>query len=111
LKVPRAGVGLHEIDAGIGAEAEAGKFEAAGEEAEQAEAGFESPHVGERLDAGAGVFVNGDVFESESGSGEEIDADLTDFDFAAEAVLEGALDLGAEELDVEVGGGDAGEDY
>src|SRR5262249_36251854 len=102
LKVPWAFARFYDVDGGVTAEIQTGEFQTPPEQAQKADACPERIHVRKRLDAGAGVFVDGDVVELYAGSGigtgKERQMHCADFNLASQTALEGAFNGAAEEI-------------
>ena len=91
LEVPLAVGEVDEVDAGVG-EADGGELDAAAPEGADAEGGADGVGADDGLGAEGGVFVDDEVFESEAGEREEVQADPVEMDGAAEAVADAVGD-------------------
>jgi hypothetical protein len=107
LKIPRTGAGLDQIDGGAFAEPalaqpQGREFQMPREQRQQANPALEFSHARKGLDPGAGIFVDDDIFQGESGAAEQAEIRLFDRDLAAQAPFERALDSRLEEIGVQV---------
>jgi hypothetical protein len=99
LEIPRAGVGLHQVDGGaIAAQTDACEIQVPPQQAQPAHAGVQRFHIGERLDTGARILVDGDVFQSEARSTQKIQVHRPDFHLASKPTTQRTLDRRAQQI-------------
>ena len=107
LEIPRAGIGLHQINGGVFAEIQAGELQAALEQAPHTQARAQRSDVSQRLDTRAGILVDRDSFEREAGlrqrPREQRQADADDLDSSPQPPLQSAFDSRTQHVGRQVG--------
>ncbi len=106
LEIPRARFGLDDVERGSlplsFEQIEIGELQVPVKQTQPADSRFQGRNVGERLDAGARIFVNDHVVKSEAGRSEQIQVDLANLDLAAEPARERPLHRRAEEVEGQI---------
>ncbi len=104
LEVPGAFVGLHEVERGI-TESQARKIQPSAQQAERSDARIERLHIGEGLNAGPRIFMDGDAVERKSRRGKRRQIHIFYVDAPSQSAPQRPLDAGPQKIERHVHGG------